>query len=227
MQTVRVKVDIVPLNWMRGSIDEICNLIPIVHRLLVDDKMFVTPFVKETLLELVVMLNREVFNWFFLPFLVQLLFSMIYFGMFALSEKQDWKFALVVITFLVVLMNTFFLWVEYLQISTMRPMRKYFYSSTNLIDFSGICANYIIVTNEVFGRGIFSNNLKTYLIVIAVFCLWFRAFYWMRVFERTALLILLIKRTLTGILSFMVLLFIILLMFTNMLYVLNLAQHPD
>ena len=116
MQTVRVKIDVVPLNWMRSSSDEniICSLIPIVHQLLVDDKMFATPFVKEALLELAVLLNKEVFNWFFLPFLVQLFFTVIYFGMFALSEKQDWTFALVTITFVVVLMNTFFLWVEYL-----------------------------------------------------------------------------------------------------------------
>ena len=108
----------------------------------------------------------------------------------------------------------------------MRPRIKYFYSSTNLIDISGICANYVIVFNEIFGREFFSNDFKTYLIVLAVFCLWFRAFYWMRVFERPALLILLIRRTLTHILPFMVLLFIILLLFTNMLYVLNKTQDP-
>ena len=55
----------------------------------------------------------------------------------------------------------------------------------------------------------------------AVFCLWFRAFYWMRVFERPAFFILLIKRTFFGIIPFMILLFIILFLSTNVLYIFN------
>ena len=43
----------------------------------------------------------------------------------------------------------------------------------------------------------------------------------MRVFERPAFFILLIKRTLFGIIPFMILLFIILGLFTNMLFVFN------
>ena len=74
--------------------------------------MSATPFVKEALVELAVLLDKYVFNLFFIPFLVQLFFTLIYFGMFALSEKQDWTLTLVTITFVVVLINTFFLCVE-------------------------------------------------------------------------------------------------------------------
>ena len=43
----------------------------------------------------------------------------------------------------------------------------------------------------------------------------------MRVFERPAFFILLIKRTLFGIIPFMILLFIILTLFTNILFIFN------
>ena len=62
MQTVAVKVDIVPLNWL----SDILNLLPVLESI-TDEDLFTTPFI-EALKDVVIMLNREAFNYFFLPF---------------------------------------------------------------------------------------------------------------------------------------------------------------
>ena len=78
-----------------------------------------------------------------------------------------------------------------------------------------------MLINELNERETIKYEYTPLIVAYAIFCLWYRAFYWMRVFERPAFFILLIKRTFFGIIPFMILLFIILGMFTNMLFVFN------
>ena len=80
MHTVAVKVDIVPLNWL----NEILNLIPVLESIN-DEGLFTTPFI-EALKDIAIMLNREAFNYFFLPFIAQLGVSVTYFSLYATSE---------------------------------------------------------------------------------------------------------------------------------------------
>ena len=69
---------------------------------------------------------------------------------------------------------------------------------------TSIVANFTIIGNELceefLGTGFLNNGLKTFVVAVAVICLWFKGFYWMRVFEQPAFFMLLIKRTLTDIL---------------------------
>ena len=82
-------------------------------------------------------------------------------------------------------------------------------------------ANFAVLYNELKNREIFSYEVKFILVAYAVLYQWYSTFYWMRVFKRPAFFILLIKRTFWGIIPFMVLLFIILGLFTNILYLFN------
>ena len=93
------------------------------------------------------------------------------------------------------------------------------------MDYTSILMNILIVINEIFDRKILNPKLKMFMIVIALTCLWLRAFYWMRVFEMPAFYILLIKETLIDILPFMLLITMILMLFTNVLYVLNMSDR--
>ena len=108
---------------------------------------------------------------------------------------------------------------------------------------TSILVNFIILANEISGRYIFDPNvnifdeitgerktntiLYSFMIACAVACLWYRAFYWMRVFERPAFFILLIKETLIGILPFLTLIGIILVLFSNVIYVFNMSRHQS
>ena len=83
--------------------------------------------------------------------------------------------------------------------------------------------NFLIIADEISERRLLDFNLKTFFITVAIFCLWFRLFYWMRVFEEPAFFFFMIKKTLTGIGAFLILLAIILLLFANMTYVLNIS----
>ena len=144
-----------------------------------------------------------------------------------------------ILALLVFSTTAYFLFIEYLQYNVQK--KRYFYNTTNIIDQTSILSNFLIILNEVFDRKIFkhdeyifdevtgerniSTSIYSFFIAYAVICLWYRAFYWMRVFERPAFFILLIKKTLVGILPFIVLIVIILLLFSNVLYVFNMARH--
>ena len=87
------------------------------------------------------------------------------------------------------------------------------------MDYTSIGTTFVILANEIFKRDLLSAGLKTFIVAYTIACLWLKAFYWMRVFERPAFFVLLIKETLIGILPFMILLFIVLVLFANILYI--------
>lgn len=95
------------------------------------------------------------------------------------------------------------------------------------MDITSICTNYLIVLDEAKNREVFDSEVKTLIVAIAILCLWFRLFYWMRIFEKPAYFILMISKTLSHIVSFLILLAIILLLFANMLYVINCSKDPN
>ena len=73
-------------------------------------------------------------------------------------------------------------------------------------------------------REFLSTGFETFAVAYTIACLWIKAFYWMRVFERPAFFVLLIKETLIGIIPFMILLLIVLVLFANILYIYNVSK---
>ena len=197
------------------------SLIPILESI-DDEKLYTTPFI-DAMKELAIMLNREAFNWCFLPFMLQVASSVTYFNFIALNENPDRTFFYWLLEFIVLLTTIYFLVIEFFQMKTQKL--KYLYGTTNIIDYSQIVTNILIVINEIKDRNLFSQDAKSYIIAGAVLCLWIRTFYWMRVFKRPAFFILLIKKTLSGIGPFLTLLGIIIVLFSNILFVLNVAQN--
>ena len=57
--------------------------------------------------------------------------------------------------------------------------------------------------------------------MVAVIFVWYKVFYWMRLFTNTAFFINLLTKTLKGIIPFTVMLLILLMMFSNVLFILN------
>lgn len=137
------------------------------------------------------------------------------------SEERNHTLIQRIIEAIVTITTLWFLFIECLELSAEKL--HHFSSLTTFIDFTSIMTNLLIVVNEILERSLIDPELKPYIVAYAVFSLWFRAFYWMRVFGRPAFFILLIKRTLYGILPFMMLVVIILLLFANVLYIFDLA----
>ena len=127
-------------------------------------------------------------------------------------------------------MSLYFLFIECLQFKELYnrgEWQHYFLSLTNFVDYSSVIINFAIISNEALERRFFSSNELPSIVAYAVFCLWFRAFYWMRIFEGSAFFIILIKKTLIGIVPFLILCIVVVVLFANILYIFNTSGQHD
>ena len=92
------------------------SIIPILES--IDDmKLYTTPFI-DALKELAIMLNREAFNWCFLPFMLQLTSSVTYFNFIALNENLNRTFFHLLLEAIVLLTTIYFVVIEFYQMKT-------------------------------------------------------------------------------------------------------------
>lgn len=68
------------------------------------------------------------------------------------------------------------------------------------------------------------KEVKPYLLSVCMFLLWYRSFYWMRVFEKPAFYILLIQETINDILPFIFLCILALVGFSNLIHVFKISN---
>ena len=94
-QTVFVKVDLVPLDWivnLDGSKGhKLLSLIPILESI-DDEELYTTPFV-DALKAAAIILKKTAFNMCFLPFVFQMIVSVIYFSTYVMAEEQEMSLA--------------------------------------------------------------------------------------------------------------------------------------
>ena len=150
--------------------------------------------------------------------------SLVYFSLYALREDPEISWINFLLQVIVTIMSLYFMFIEYLQFKHFEEKRHYL-SFTNLVDFTSVIVNLVIVLNEAFARQLISAIALPSFVACAVFCLWFRAFYWSRVFESFAFYYILIKKTLTDIIPFMMLCILVIALFANMLYIYNISEH--
>ena len=84
-----VKVDLVPLDWIVCKSGQTCHkllkLIPILESI-DDEALYSTPFV-DALKEATIILKKALFNYCFVPFVLQTVFTVIYFSFYAMSDE--------------------------------------------------------------------------------------------------------------------------------------------
>ena len=117
MQTIGVKVYIVPLNWINDSEDtvKIMSLLPILETIN-DEKLYTTPFI-EALKEVVITLNKEAFNWCFVPFLIQLINCITYFSFFVMGENSERTVVSSILELFVLVTTALFTFIEFKQMN--------------------------------------------------------------------------------------------------------------
>ena len=114
-QAVFVKVDIVPLDWII-NLDQfeghkLLSLIPILES--IDDEQLYTTHFIDAMKELAIMLNREAFNWCFLPFMLQVVTCCAYFNFIVLNENPERTIFYWLLEAIVFLTTIYFLVIEY------------------------------------------------------------------------------------------------------------------
>jgi len=101
----------------------------------------------------------------------------------------------------------------------------YFGDPWNCIDMTGICTNafYLYCCLHTYIAGEAAANVNTINMYgsFAVFFMWIKVFYWMRLFASLAYYVKLIMQTISDSVPFMAMMLIILCAFANFFYVAN------
>ena len=134
-------------------------------------------------------------------------------------------------------MSLYFSWHEFLQFNdvdedekdtVVARVMKYFGSSlTNVIESSSSVFNIFIVLNETFGRQFVDESMLRTYALLAIAFVWYRNFYWMRLFEAPAFFMNLVIRTLYGIIPFTIFLVMLLMALSNVLYIVDKVEHRE
>ena len=128
----------------------------------------------------------------------------------------------------------YFIWHEILQFyedlddTFVERLIKYFGSSlTNFIEGASALLNIFLVLNETFGRQLVEDSQMKFFALLAIAFIWYRNFYWMRLFENPAFFMGLVIKTLYGIIPFTIFLVMLLMAFSNILYIVDVMEHRE
>jgi hypothetical protein len=161
-----------------------------------------------------------IFNQLFIPFIFYFVAFIAYTGYFAKNESSELSLPFILeICCIVVFGKTFvtFLILEIIQIKSIGL--SYFIDVWNMVDLMSLGLNAVYVYGEV-TNGIHPATLQV-IASIALLCMWFKLFYWMRLFKPFSAFIRMISEIVKDIQVFLVMLIISLLAFANIIFVLN------
>ena len=133
-------------------------------------------------------------------------------------------------------MSLYFSWHEFLQFNDVDEdekdtlvarLMKYYGTLTNFIESMSAGLNIFIVLNETFGRQFVDESMLRTYALLAIAFVWYRNFYWMRLFEAPAFFMNLVIRTLYGIIPFTIFLVMLLMALSNVLYIVDKVEHRE
>ena len=96
----------------------------------------------------------------------------------------------------------------------------------NIVEFWSPWLNILLVLNEMTSRVMTQRPIWLLIFtIICISCVWYKAFSWMRMFEKPSIFMNSLKNQIAGIGSFVLMLVIINLAFANLLYILSRVDH--
>ena len=98
--------------------------------------------------------------------------------------------------------------------------------ATNYVEFISSMLNIFLVVNESFGR-FFDGGWLKILALLAIACVWYKAFIWMRLFSKPAFFTNLLWKTILGIVPFTIFLILLISMLSNILYVIDKVDNNE
>ena len=115
------------------------------------------------------------------------------------------------------------MYLEWLQVGDRGP-KEYFFDLTNMIDIISSLLNWILVLNECFDHALIDSTMLKVCSMFALGFVWYKIFYWMRLFKEPAFFMNLLTKTLSDIVPFLLMISILIMMFSNVLFILNLVD---
>lgn len=197
-----------------------------------NETLYTTTFVAALLMP-VHKLREHVILWVFFPFVIQSICCVVYFSLALQEEEPTFSVWCILAEVVIIGLSAFFLWLEHIQFkeregqgSLCQRLRQHFAELTNICEFSAATLNIFLVVNEWSGRSLTGNHdwLK-FFAVCDIGLVWYKAFYWMRLFSKPAFFMNLLTKTLKGITSFTLMLAILIGMLSNVIYLANQLEH--
>lgn len=227
----QIEAKILDFNWVFIG-DNTARLIKILANTS-NDEIFATDQIRVFVDFMWIGYFDAIFDRLFLPFLLYFASFIAYTGYFSHFEENHLSFEFIVKICCLVTFGKTFITFCILEIIQLRNKGlSYFFDVWNLIDLSSLVINAVYVGGEV-TNNIAHENLQI-LGCIAVFLMWIKLFYWMRLFKSFSAFIRMITEIISDIKVFLVMLLIALGAFTNVIYVLNInrkesgcAENPD
>lgn len=170
----------------------------------------------------------QIFNSVFLPFMLYFSMTIIYFSVVVTEDLPSdmifafsWEFFLrnILLAF-----TLYFLWYELRQVQQNRLL--YVFDPFNIIDISSATMNTLVITSYGWGLSFLNDDTARLFAAISCVLMWFKLFYWMRLFGNTSYYIRMVVDTIADVLVFLILFFSILFTFGNAMYILNYNRMP-
>jgi hypothetical protein len=166
---------------------------------------------------------KAIYQTLFLPFILYFFAFIAYTGYFASHEDNDLSMHFILeIVCLVVCGKTYirFLLLELIQMRN--KGLRYFTDAWNIMDFCSLVINAFYIGGEVTNE-ISHHNLQI-IGSVAVFIMWIKLFYWMRLFKPFSAFIRMITEIMKDIQVFFVMLIIAIGAFANIIFILNINR---
>ena len=126
----------------------------------------------------------------------------------------------------ILLLSCYFIMHELLQMKGISGgIFVYLFDLTNLLELLSSGMNIFLIFNEWTSRKLTDTKWLRLCTVVAIGLVWYKAFYFMRLFEKHAFFMNLLKQTLQDIVSFMLMLVILIGAASNMIYVIMMVDH--
>ena len=196
-----------------------------------NENLYITNLV-ESILKPFWKLRTNVMFYVFFPYIIQSIFCVFYFSLNLQDDYYHFDAWSIIAELMIVMTSLFFLWLELVQFvdgkgekSIWKKLSAHFGGEfTNVLQLLSASLNITLVVNEWTGRLIVDSNLKGFTIC-CIALVWYKAFIWMRLFAKPAFFMNLLRKTIVGILSFTLMLFILVGLLSNVIYIADKIDH--
>ena len=155
--------------------------------------------------------------------MIQSIACFAYFSFYLEHEEFEFSKSGLLLQICIVVTTVYFLYLESLQIID-DGFKEYFFDLTNFIDIVSSLMNFMLILNELLDHAIIDSTALKFCAMLAIIFVWYKLFYWMRLFKNPAFFMNLLGRTLSDMKPFLLMITILLMMFANILFIINLVD---
>ena len=175
--------------------------------------------------------SAKVIKYCMIPFIIYFGSTVFFFSNEMIDDKfhenfEAWSLSWEFFNLVVTILGMIYFGI-YELIQMYRERLDYFTEIWNWFDMGSIILNTFLLINLLGNKKWMEKENMVTLVFVAVFILWWKLIYWFRLFESTSFYIRLILDTIAGIGYFFSIFVVLLLAFSNAIYILNINRKTE